>query len=245
MGRLDDKVAIVTNGAHGLGAAAAAALAANGATVLVTGPDASAPDAAVEYHQLDTSDPLAWAALIDRIMRTHGHLDVLVNQASAYVSTTIEDATAAQLRDILEGDLIGPFLGTKAVIAAMRQSGGGSIINIAANPIAALLPLSALHSAAKAALVNLSKSTAVHCVQRGYDIRVNIVHPGTHETPLLTDNALRSAKAPILQTLLGTLPARTDGEYQDFAAAIVFLAGDDSRQVTGSDIFCTGPLTPG
>jgi len=252
MGRLDDQVAVVTNGAQGLGAGAAEALAREGATVLITGAlddggfaaTLRARGLSVEYHQLDAGDTLAWAALVDRVMRTHGHLDVLVNHAGADISTTIEDATAAQLREILEADLVAPFLGTKAVIAAMRQSGGGSIINIAANPVVAVLPLWALYSAAKAALVSLTESTAVHCVQRGYGIRVNAVHPGTHETQLLTDNAIRSTKAANLQALLGTLPGRPDGEYLDFAAAITFLAGEDSAQVTGAKIFCTGPLNP-
>jgi len=253
MGRLGFKVAIVTGGARGFGAGAVEALVADGATVLITGTrdeDGAFAEALrvrgfkAEYHHLDAADPLGWAQLVDGVMRTHGHLDVLVNQAGADISITIEDATAAQLREILEADLIGPFLGMKAVIAAMRQSGGGSIINIAANPVVAVLPLWALYGAAKAALVSLTKSTAVHCVQRGYDIRVNAVHPGEHETQLLTDNAIRSTKAPNLQKLLGTLPERPSGEYQDFGAAIAYLAGDDSAHVTGTETFCTGPLIP-
>lgn len=251
MSRLAYKVAIVTSGAQGPGAAAAEALAADGATVLITGAEGEAFAAGLrargftaEYHQLNPADPLDWAALADRIMRTHGHLDVLVNQAGANTSITIEDATAAQLREILEADLIGPFLGTKAVIAAMRQSGGGSIVNIAANPIAEILPLYALYGAAKAGLVNLTKTTAVHCLQRGYDIRVNAVHPGTHETQLLTDNAIRSTTAPNLAALLGTLPARATGRLYEFGEAVTWLAADDSRHITGTEIFCTGVLAP-
>lgn len=250
MSRLGYKVAIVTGGAQGFGAGAAEALAVEGATVLVTGAEGEAFAAALrgrglkaEYHQLDTSDPLSWAALVDTIMRTHGHLDVLVNQAGANVSITIEDATAAQLREVLETDLIGPFLGTKAVIAAMRQSGGGSIINIAANPIVEILPLYALYGAAKAALLNLTKTTAVHSIQRGYDIRVNAVHPGAHETQLLTDNAIRSTTARNVSTLLGTLPVRATGTLYEFADAITYLAADESQHITGTEIFCNGVLT--
>lgn len=251
MSRLEHKVAIITNGAQGFGAIAAKTLAKDGAAVLLTGTDDSEGEAAAsalrvsghlaEYHHLDSSDPLSWAALVDRIMRTHGHLDVLVNQTGANISTTIEDATAAQLREILEADLIGPFLGTKAVIAAMRQSGGGSIINIAANAIVEILPLYTLYGAAKAALVNLTKTTAVHCIQRGYDIRVNAIHPGAHETQLLTENAIRSTTAPNLGPLLATMPAR--GPLQDFSAAIAQLASDEARAITGTEIYCTGSLT--
>lgn len=252
MQRLDYKVAIVTGGASGFGAEAAAALAAEGAAILLTGlqdEEGNARAAAMraegkkaEYHHLDMTDPMQWAALVDRVMRTHGHLDILVNQAGANISTTIEDATAPQLREIFEANLTGPFLGMKAVIAAMRQSGGGAIINIAANPIVEVLPLYGLYGAAKAGLVSLSKSTALHCLQRGYDIRVNAVHPGTHETPLLTANALRSTTAPNVTALLNTLPTRPDGRLYEFAEAIAFLAGDKSQHLTGAEIFCTGSL---
>lgn len=252
MSRLGDRVAIVTGGAEGFGAQAAAALAADGALVLLTGLQDEAGEASAaalrarglraEYHHLDITDPMAWAVLVDKIMRTHGHLDILVNHAADNISVTIEAATSEQLREILEANLIGPFTGTKAVIAAMRQSGGGAIINIVANPIVAVLPLYPLYSAAKAALVNLTKSTAIHCAQRSYDIRVNAVHPGTHETEKLTENALRSATAPNLGTLLATLPARPHGPLHEFGAAITFLAADESHHVTGADIFCEGSL---
>ncbi len=250
MGRLGYKVAVVTGGAQGFGAGAAVALALEGATVLITGADGEGFAGALrarglkaEYHPLDAGDPLDWAALVDKIMRTHGHLDVLVNQTGANISITIEDATAAQLREIFEANLTGPFLGAKAVIAAMRQSGGGSIINIAANPIVEILPLYALYGAAKAALVNLTKTTAVHCIQRGYDIRVNAVHPGTHETQLLTDNAIRSTTAPNVHGLLGTLPSHPGGKLYEFGEAIAYLAADESQHITGTEVFCTGVLT--
>jgi NAD(P)-dependent dehydrogenase (short-subunit alcohol dehydrogenase family) len=253
MGRLGYKVAIVTGAASDFGGIAATALAEDGATVLLTDTSGEAGEALAtalrarglqaEYHQLDTTGAMGWAVLVDKIMRTHGHLDILVNNAGATISATIEDATAQQLRETLEANLIGPFLGIKAVIPAMRQSGGGSIINIAANPIVALLPLHPLYSTAKAALVNLTKSTAMHCVQRGYDIRVNAVHPGTHETQLLTANALRSTTAPNLATLLATLPARPSGEVYEFATAITFLAADESQSLTGTELFCHGALT--
>ncbi len=248
MARLAYKVAVVT-GAVGFAAEAAEALAVDGAVVLVTGEAAEGfaeglrqRGLRAEHHQLAMGDPISWAVLVDRIMRTHGHLDVLVNHAGAHVSTTIEDATAAQLREVLEADLVGPFLGIKAVIAAMRQSGGGSIINIAANPIVEILPLYALYSAAKAGLVGLTRSTAVHCIQRGYDIRVNAVHPGAHETDILTANAIRSTTAPNVAGLLATLPAQPPGSLRSFGEAVTWLAADDSKHVTGTEIFCTGAL---
>lgn len=253
MSRLEYKVAVVTGAARGFGAEAAAVLARDGAAVLLTDTDDEAGEAGAaalraeglkaEYHHLDTSDAMGWAALADRIMRTHGHLDVLVNQAGANISATIENATVEQLRESLEACLVAPFLGIKAVIPAMRQSGGGAIINIAANAIVEILPLYALYSAAKAGLVGLTKNTAVHCHQRSYDIRVNAVHPGTHETPLLEENALRSTASPTLQTMLAALPAGQGESLRPFGEVITYLASDESRDVTGTEIFCAGPLT--
>jgi NAD(P)-dependent dehydrogenase (short-subunit alcohol dehydrogenase family) len=248
MSRLGYKVAIVTGGAEGFGAAEA--LAADGATVLLTGSGGEAQAGALsarglkaEYHRLNAADPLDWAALVDKIMRTHGHLDVLVNHAGANISCTIEDATGAQLREILDENLLGPFLGTKAVIPAMRQSGGGSIINIAANAIVEILPLYALYGAAKAALVNLTKTTAAHCFRRGYGIRVNAVHPGGHETQLLTDNALRLTKVENLRPLLAALQAGGTAPLHEFSAAVTYLAADESAHVTGTELYCAGALT--
>ncbi len=255
MSRLGFKVAVVTGGAFGFGAEAAQALARDGASVVLTGTQDEAGEAAAaalraegllaEYHHLDTSDAMGWTQLADRIMRTHGHLDILVNQSGPAESATIENATVAQLRESLETCLVEPFLGIKAVIPAMRQSGGGAIINIVANAIVEILPLHALYSAAKAGLVGLTRSTAVHCHQRSYDIRVNAIHPGTHETPRLETGALRSTTSPSLHEMLAALPAGQNETLYAFGEAITYLAGDDSRHVTGREIYCAGPLTPG
>ena len=252
MTRLGYKVAIVTGGATDFSAQAAAVLAQNGATILLASPDETQGQQAAaalcakghraEFHHLIPTDPLSWAALVDKTMRTHGHLDVLVNHSAASLSTTIEDATAPQLREMLEQGLAAPFLGMKAAIPAMRQSGGGSIINIAANPVIGALPLYPLYSAARAGLVSLTHSTALHCQQRGYDIRVNAIHPGAHESESLTEDALRSIKARNLHALLGTMPVRAEGKLYDFASTILHLADDESMELTGAELFCTGPL---
>lgn len=251
MTRLAYKVAIVTEATSDFGALAAAALAAEGAALLLTGADDEAGEALAAslqsrgqkaaYHRLEATDPLVWATLVDKIMRSHGHLDVLVNNGGVPLSDTIEDATAAQLRETLDKLLIAPFLGIKAVIPAMRQSGGGAIINIAANPVAGVLPLYSVYGAAKAALAGLTKTTAVHCAQRGYDIRVNTIHPGMHETALLTENALRSTTSAALHGLLRQLvPAPP--QLHDFGETIIHLASDEAAHITGSEFFARGKL---
>ena len=253
MGRLEYKLAVVTGGARGLGGATAEALAQEGATVLLTDvlDDVGEAHAAAlrgrglqaEYHHLDVRDAAAWAVLVDKAMRTHGHLDVLVNNAGINIPITIEDATAQQFRDILEINLIGPFNGMKAVIPAMRQSGGGSIVNISSNSTAMILPLTSLYAASKSGLANLTKTTAVHCAQRGYNIRVNSVHPGPHETDMMTGGAADPMDIPMVRTLINSIPMGRMGQPQELGKVVAFLASDDSSYITATELFTDGGLT--
>ncbi len=253
MARLADKLAIITGGARGLGAASAQALVEDGATVILADIEDEMGEAQAhtlrglghqaEYHHLDVRDAASWSVLIDKLMRTHGHVDVLVNNAGIYLPITIEDATAQQFRDILEIDLLGPFNGMKAVIPAMRQSGGGSIINICSNATAMIMPLASLYSATKAALANLSKTTAVHCAQRGYHIRVNSVHPGAHETQMLTRDAPDPLQIPMVRTLIKATPLGRLGRPDELGRVVAFLASDDASYITATEIFCDGGLS--
>lgn len=254
MARLDKKVAIVTGGARGLGGATVDALAEEGATVLIADIIDEAGEAraaalrgrglTAEYHHLDVRDALAWAGLVDTAMRKHGHLDILVNNAGINISITIEDATVEQLRDVIDVNLVGPFLGMKAAIPAMRQSGGGSIINIASNSTQMVLPLTSLYGATKSGLANLTKSTAVHCAQRGYNIRVNSVHPGAHETEMLTGGeGTRATDIPQVKALIDAIPMGRMGQPNELGKVVAFLASDDSSYMTASELFSDGGLT--
>ncbi len=254
MGRLAGKLAIVTGGARGLGGAAADALAAEGAAVIIADmlDESGAARAAhltaeghkAEYAHLDVRDPASWAALVADIMARHGRLDILVNNAGINAAVTIEDATPDQFRAILEVNLIGPFLGMKAVIPAMRAGGGGSIINLASNSTQMVLPLTSLYGASKSALANLTKSTAVHCAQRGYNIRVNSIHPGAHETEMLLGNGgAKPADIPQVRALINAIPMGRMGKPREIGPLVVFLASDDSSYMTASELFSDGGLT--
>jgi len=253
MGRLEYKVAIVTGGARGLGGATVDVLAEEGATVILAdildeaGEERAAALRArglkAEYHHLDVRDAAAWAVLVDKAMRTHGHVDVLVNNAGINIPITIEDASAQQFRDILEINLVGPFTGMKAVIPAMRQSGGGSIINIASNSTAMIMPLTSLYAAAKSGLANLTKPTAVHCAHRGYNIRVNSVHPGAHETDMITGGMADPMEIPMVRTLIHSTPMGRLGKPSELGKVVAFLASDDSSYMTASELFADGGLT--
>ncbi|GLR65472.1 short-chain dehydrogenase [Acidocella aquatica] len=254
MGRLEGKTAIVTGGARGLGGAAVDALAAEGAVVVIADmlDEAGAARAAklnaegrkAEYVHLDVRDTANWAALVSGVVARHGRLDILVNNAGINAPVTIEDATAEQFRAILEVNLIGPFLGMKAVIPAMRASGGGSIINMASNSTQMVLPLTSLYGASKSALANLTKSTAVHCAQRGYNIRVNSIHPGAHETEMLLGNGgAKPADIPQVRSLINAIPMGRMGKPSEIGSVVVFLASEDSSYMTASELFSDGGLT--
>jgi 3alpha(or 20beta)-hydroxysteroid dehydrogenase len=253
MARLNGKVALVTGGARGLGGGAVDALAAEGAIVLIADILDEAGEARAaslntqglraEYHHLDVRDAASWAHLVNTALARHGRLDVLVNNAGINIPVTIEDASLEQFHAILEVNLIGAFLGMKAAIPAMRQGGGGSIINISSNSTQMIVPAASLYSASKAAVANLTKTTAVHCAQSGYNIRVNSIHPGAHETEMLLGKDHPAAEIPQVKALIDAIPLGRMGRADEIGKLVAFLASDDASYITTAEIFADGGLT--
>lgn len=251
MARLKDKVAVVTGGARGMGGAAAQALAEDGAIVIITDLLADAgrahADALVQaggraqFIEHDVVDAASWDAVVATVMRDHGRIDCLVNNAGISQPLTIEEATVDQFRTILDINLIGPFIGIKAILPALRQSGGGTIINVSSNSTAMIMPENTIYSASKAALANLTKTTAIFCALNGDNIRVNSIHPGPHETEMLTKPEVRAM--PQIQALLEAIPMGRMGRPQEFGKLVAFLASDDSSYITATELFCDGGLT--
>lgn len=251
MERLKGKVAIVTGGARGMGGAAAQALADDGAIVIIGDilEDAGRGHAEAivngggraQFVHHDVTDAASWDNAVAVAMSDHGRLDCLVNNAGISAPATVEEATADQFRNMLEINLIGPFLGTKAVLPAIRQSGGGSIINVSSNSTAMIMPENTIYSASKAALANLTKTTAIHCALNGDNIRVNSIHPGPHETEMLTRPEIRAM--PQIKALLEAIPMGRMGRPQEFGKLVAFLASDDSSYITATELFCDGGLT--
>jgi NAD(P)-dependent dehydrogenase (short-subunit alcohol dehydrogenase family) len=252
MGRLQHRVAIVTGAGRGIGAATAAALAAEGATVVLA--DRLAEAAAMEaarivaaggagwFAALDVSDANLWAGLVATVLQRHGRIDCLVNNAGIDRAATIETAAADDFRSLFEVNVMGAFHGMQAVIPPMKRQGGGSIVNIASLGTHKVAPTSTLYSPTKAALASLTKACAVHCAQQGYGIRVNSIHPGPIKTAmLLGDDAARAESADI-KHLIGMIPLGCMGEPADVGAAVVFLACDDSRYITAAELFVDGGL---
>lgn len=243
MGRVDGKVAIVTGGASGLGAADARRLVEEGASVVLTDIDEAAgrrvaADIDARFVRQDVADESSWPALIDGVMSEHGRLDVLVNNAGIAIIEDIETATTDNWRRTLGVHLDGTFFGCRYAIPAMKESGGGSLINMSST--AALIGTAPYlaYSAAKGGIRAMTKSIAVHCRSSGYRIRCNSIHPGAISTPMVHAalEAGRGIKFAELEDPEATRIELGIGEPDDVAHMVVYLASDESKHVTGAEM---------
>jgi 3alpha(or 20beta)-hydroxysteroid dehydrogenase len=251
--KLTGKVAIITGGARGIGAACATSLAQRGAVVLITDvlADVGAATAArltaaghrVAFMTHDVTDAAGWDAVVRFAVAQFGRLDILVNNAGINVAKSIEEVTLQEFRRIIDVNLIGCFLGTQRAIALMKTSGGGAIVNLASNSTKSVVPLTTVYSPTKAAVANLTKVTAVHCAVQRYNIRVNSVHPGPTDTDMLTGGAEREAVMPVIKHLVDTIPMGRMGEPREVGDVVAFLCSDAASYITGAEIFVDGGLT--
>jgi 3(or 17)beta-hydroxysteroid dehydrogenase len=264
MGRVDGKVAIVTGAGSGIGRAAAMALAREGARVVLTDLAASAAEesaAAIRRHggeaialAHDVGEEAQWAAVIAATQSAFGRLDVLVNNAGVAGKGPLAETSAEDWRALMRVNLDGVYFGTRAAMAAMQPDGGaragfGSIIMISS-----ILGLvggvrSAAYSASKGAVRLLAKSVALECAARGLRVRVNSIHPGYIDTPLIAAVLERRAQtdgtdvASLRSDLVALHPLGRLGTPEDIAAGIVFLASDESSFITGAELVIDGGYT--
>lgn len=245
MGRLVDKVAIITGAAKGIGAATARLFVAEGAHVILADVDGDAgqaladdlgPTATFAYH--DVCAEQQWSDLIGSAIASHGRLDILVNNAGIVEIGTPESITLADYRRVMAVSVEGTIWGCKHGISAMRKNGGGSIVNLAS--IASLQgePLVAAYSAAKGAVEAYSRSVAVHCAQNRLNIRCNSIHPSGIDTPMVQSLPDKMTASAIPMEDLASLGAGANplGQAGDIAQAILFLASDESRFINGQRI---------
>jgi 3(or 17)beta-hydroxysteroid dehydrogenase len=252
MNRVAGKVALITGGASGLGAADARLLAAEGAQVVITdlqadlGREVAASIPGALFLEHDVRDEAQWREVVAQTLARFGRLDVLVNNAGLVRFGNIEDCDLETFRLQMQVMVEGCFLGCHTALPHMTKGAdepwGGSIINVAS--VAALKGISAIpaYSAAKAGIIALTRSVAVHCLERGYKIRVNAIAPGAHDTPM-TQAAL--AQLPQDNAGLDQVHARGQGTPQDVANLVLFLASEESRQITGTHIVIDNGETVG
>jgi 3alpha(or 20beta)-hydroxysteroid dehydrogenase len=250
---LAGRAAIVTGAARGIGAACALSLAREGARVLLTDVlieegEATAAGLRQDGHRAlfqrhDVSNEEQWNVIMEFALSQFGGLDVLVNNAAINLVGTIEDVTLEGFRRVLDINVLGCFLGTQQAILRMKRSGGGSIINMASNSSLRVVPLTTAYSPSKAAVANLTKVAAVHCAVERYGIRVNSVHPGPIEAPMLTGGAERPLEIPQVRNLVEAIPLGRMGQPREVAEVVTFLASDAASYITGAEIFVDGGLT--
>jgi NAD(P)-dependent dehydrogenase (short-subunit alcohol dehydrogenase family) len=258
MGRVEGRVALVTGGASGIGRASAALLAKEGAAVVVTDIQGDAGKDAVAaikkaggdaiYLRHDVADEDAWIGVVAETKKRFGKLHVLVNNAGIAIAGSVLTMTLADWRRQQAINLDGVFLGVKHSLPLMRESGGGSIVNISS--LAGLKGSSTLagYCATKGGVRLFTKAVAMECGAARDNVRVNSVHPGIIETPIWLDivpgASQPGANAPNLDAIAEqVVPIGFKGVPEDIAAGVLYLASDDSRYVTGTELVIDGGMS--
>jgi 3(or 17)beta-hydroxysteroid dehydrogenase len=238
-GRVEGKIALVTGGAMGLGRADCIRLAEEGARVVVTDIDLAGAQAVAEAvggiaFAHDVRDEARWIEIFAEIEKLHGGLDILVNNAGNVIFEDIETCTTDNFRLQMDVHVMGTFFGCKYGIPLMHKSGGGAIVNMASS--AALMGYGAIpaYSAAKGAIRSMTKSIAMHCQDKGYAIRCNVLMPGGIETPMVQAVVGRPGQEEHVPD--GVLPKDALGAAHDVANAVLYLVCDESRFLTGVEI---------
>ena len=259
--RLDNKVALISGGARGMGAAEARMFAREGAKVVIGDVlDTEGRQVEAEINQaggecvflnLDVTQESEWQMAVEAAVTRFGKLDVLVNNAGiirpggqAYL---IEETSAEEWDLVMNVNAKGVFLGTKAAIPEMRKAGGGSIINISSNSAFVGFPRSASYCSSKAAVRIFTKCTAIEYAKEG--IRANSVHPGTIDTamtqPVWQDDQTREEErvegsSDLAKYYIDKTPLGRIGTPEDVAYGVLFLASDESSFMTGSELVIDG-----
>jgi cyclopentanol dehydrogenase len=247
--RLAGKVALISGGARGMGAAEARLFAREGARVVIADvldtearaveADVAAKGGEVASVRLDVTREAEWEQAVALAVARFGRLDVLVNNAGIGAAGRVEDTTADAWDQVMDVNAKGVFLGTKAAIPAMRRAGGGSIVNISSQlGLVGMDDSSPQYTASKGAVRLLTKTTALQYAREG--IRCNSVHPGPIVTPM---TERRRADPAVYQRMLSRIPLGRYGQPEEVAYAVLYLASDESAFVTGSELVIDGGWT--
>jgi NAD(P)-dependent dehydrogenase (short-subunit alcohol dehydrogenase family) len=237
MERLKDRVAIVTGAGGGMGRAIVDRLRTEGAFVVAT--DIRPMDAVGDVTLVhDVTSEQAWAEVIAEVESRYGRLDILVNNAGRTDFGVIEGTSLDEFNEVVAASQTSVFLGMKACGPLLKASGRGSVINMSSIlGTTGGLGGSPAYSAAKGAVRTLTKSTAIRWATKG--VRVNSLHPGFTDTPMLE----HAAETGVLHRMLAATPMGRLGRPSEIAAAVAFLASDDASFMTGEEMHVDGGFT--
>ncbi|TGA89255.1 glucose 1-dehydrogenase [Streptomyces sp. MZ04] len=240
---MDGKAVLITGGGRGQGAAEARLFAEAGARVVVT--DVREEEGREVAKSLgeqglfvrhDVTDAKSWAAAVARSLDAFGRLDALVNNAALWRTASVESETYENFETLIRVNLLGPFLGIQAVLPALKEAGGGSIVNVSSTAGLVGIPGHAAYGSTKFGLRGLTRSSALDLAK--YKVRVNSVHPGAIDTPMIS--SVSGAGKDWSHLPLGRM-----GQPQEVGELVLFLASDASSYVTGAEFTVDGGSTAG
>ncbi|MDF1820213.1 MAG: SDR family oxidoreductase [Alcanivoracaceae bacterium] len=257
--RLENKIALITGAARGIGEAIARLFVEEGAFVILSDINdeqgeavASSIKKGCEYFHLDVSNQNDWQTAQEFILEKYGRLDILVNNAgiTGFLETSGPhdpenlDFSSWQKVNAVNSD--GVALGCKTAIKLMKPSNAASIVNLSSRSGIVGIPGAAAYAASKAAIRNHSKTVALYCAEQGYPIRCNSIHPGGILTPMW-DAMLGEGEArdSAIQAISADIPLGVMGSANDVAYAALYLASDESKYVTGIELNIDGGILAG
>ncbi|MEQ9520751.1 MAG: glucose 1-dehydrogenase [Parvibaculum sp.] len=266
MGRLNGKVALVTGGGSGIGRGAAIAMAAEGAKVFVTDIDAEGGNETValiakaggqaKFATQDVVDEGRWAEIVSQTVAAFGGLNILLNNAGIAIGAPVTEMSLEDWRRQTAINVDGVFLGCKHAIPSMAESGGGSIVNVSSIAGFKGAPGLSGYCATKGAVRLFSKAVALECAQAQNNIRCNSIHPGIIDTAIWSKSIIDGntfANSDVMPEganaidavalAAATAPLGTVGLPADIAAGVVFLASDEARYITGTELVIDGGAT--
>ncbi len=264
MNRIDGKVALITGAANGIGASTATYLANAGAKVILTDIDSSRGEALADkintnggeviFLSHDVSSEEDWKRVIDEAIKRFNGLDVLVNNAGILLIKPIQATSLEEWHKLEHVNIDGVFLGMKHALPALIESAkkstaGASIINLSSAAGIVGVPNALGYTMTKAAVRHMTKSAAMEFAESGYNIRVNSVHPGVIKTAMADQLYQTWAEAGAFgthdpeeteQAMINMHPLGRQGQPEDIAKGVVFLASDDSSYMTGAELVIDG-----
>ncbi|MEH7483171.1 glucose 1-dehydrogenase [Neobacillus drentensis] len=252
MARLENKVSLITGAASGIGKAIAQLFAKEGSKIVVADMNEAGGQETVDeikakggqalFIKLDVTKEEEWTQAMNTVRTAFGKLDVLINNAGMGFLGNIEELTYEEWRHCLNINLDSVFLGTKYGVEIMKENKSGSIINMSSIQGLVGDPNAPAYNASKAGQNLLTKSVALHCAKSGYGIRVNSIHPGYINTPMIL-NAREEYGDELYNYLVSLHPIGHLGESIDIAFGVLYLASDESKFTTGTSLVIDGGFT--